>query len=244
MYIRDLDEIKIAYLIKGTLTNQTPLSIGAGRNTLRGGIDNPVVRMNEVPYIPGSSLKGVLRSEAERYVKTSLPSEFVCDIFRPDDEKVGEVRRKKNAERSGESYEPCIICRIFGGPTLASHLTVHNAIPYSPFRTETKTSVSINRVTGAQYPGRLFDVEYIVPLTRFEFEARVDNIDLMSGSLEAKVVNYLVDILRKGQVWLGGRKSVGMGNVKLTSIEVLKIGFRDGQIVEEDVTTSYLSRSV
>jgi CRISPR/Cas system CSM-associated protein Csm3 (group 7 of RAMP superfamily) len=66
----------------------------------------------------------------------------------------------------------------------------------------------------------------------------------MSGSLEAKVVNYLVDILRKGQVWLGGRKSVGMGNVKLTSIEVLKIGFRDGQIVEEDVTTSYLSRSV
>jgi len=241
MYIRDLDEIKITYVIKGTVVNHTPLSIGAGRNTLRGGIDNPIVRMDEVPYIPGSSLKGVLRSEAERFVKTSLPLEFVCDIFRPNDEKVGELGRKKVL---GESYEPCIICRIFGGPTLASHLTIHNAMPHSPFHTEIKTSVSINRITGAQYPGRLFDVEYVVPLTRFKFEARVDNIDLMGGSLEARVVNYLMNILRKGQVWLGGRKSVGMGNVKLTSIEVLKIGFRDGQIVEEDVTQSYLSGSV
>jgi len=240
MYIRDLDEIKITYVVKGTLINQAPLSIGAGRNIPKVGIDNPIVRINEVPYIPGSSLKGVLRSEAERYVKTSLQSEFVCDILRPDD-RIGELGRKKVLK---EGYEPCIICRIFGGPTLASHLTVYNAIPCSPFRTETKASVSINRITGAQYPGRLFNIEYIVPLTKFKFEARVDNIDLMGESLEAKVVNYLMDILMKGQVWLGCRKSVGMGKVKLTGVEVLKIRFRDGQIVEEDVTQSYLSRSV
>jgi CRISPR-associated RAMP protein (TIGR02581 family) len=241
MYIRDLDEIKIAYVIKGTLVNQAPLSIGAGKSALRGGIDNPVVRMNEAPYIPGSSLKGVLRSEAERYVKTFLPSEFVCDILRPNEEEAGELGRKKTL---GKSYEPCIICRIFGGPTLASHLTVCNASPYSPFHTETKTSVSINRVTGAQYPGRLFDIEYVVPLTRFKFEVHVDNIDLMGGSLEAKIVNYLISILIKGQVWLGGRKSVGMGNVKLTDVEALKIEFKDGQIAEEDVTKAYFSRGV
>ena len=239
MYIRELDEIKITYIITGTLVNQTPLSIGAGKGIPKGGIDNPIVRMNEVPYIPGSSLKGVLRSEAERYVKSFFPSEFVCDILNPTDEKNGELARKRNLK---ESYEPCIICRILGGPTLASHVTFHNALPYSPFRTEMKTSVSINRITGGQHPGRLFDVEYVVPFTRFRFEMRVDNIDLMGGSMEAKVVNHLLNILTKGQVWLGGRKSVGMGNVKLVDVKTLKIELKDGQIIEEDITSKYLSR--
>lgn len=240
MYIRDLDEIKITYVIIGTLINQTPLSIGAGKSALRGGVDNPVVRIDEMPYIPGSSLKGVLRSEAERYVKSSLPSEFMCNILDPNDERTGELARKQTLK---ESYEPCVVCRIFGGPTLASHLIIYNALPYPPFRTETKTSVSISRVTGAQYPGRLFDIEYIVPFTKFKFKMHVDNIDLRGKSIEAKIVSHLLDVLAKGQVWLGGRKSVGMGNVKLTDIKVSKIEFKEGQAVEEDVS-SYFSRGV
>jgi len=233
MYIKGLDIIKMVYIIGGELVNQTPLSIGAGRGALVGGIDNPIVRMSKVPYIPGSSLKGVLRSEAERYVKSFLPSEFVCNVLNPEDRESGELGRK---EKFKENYEPCIICRIFGGPTLASHVMVSNAFPSSSFYTETKTSVSLNRITGAQQPGRLFDIEYIVPLTKFKFEMRVENIDLLGGSAEAKVVRYLMDILMKGQVWLGGRKSVGMGNVKLMNAKVSRIEFKDGQIIEEEVT--------
>lgn len=239
MYIRGLDEIKMTYVITGTLINQAPLSIGAGKGALRGGIDNPIVRIGETPYIPGSSLKGTLRSEAERYIKSFYPSEFVCDILNPTDEKNGELSRKKLL-----NYEPCIICRIFGGPTLASHIVFNNALPSSPFRTEMKTSVSISRITGGQYPGRLFDIEYVVPFTRFKFEMRVDNIDLIGESLEAKVVNYLLNILTKGQVWLGGRKSVGMGNVKLTDVKVLRAELKDGKISEEEVTSKYFSRGV
>lgn len=241
MYIRELDKIKITYVITGTLINQTPLSIGAGKGALKGGIDNPVVRMGEAPYIPGSSLKGALRSEAELYVKSFFLSEFICDILNPTDEKTGELARKKTLR---ESYEPCIICRIFGGPTLASHLVFHNALPFSSFHTEIKTSVSISRVTGGQYHERLFDIEYVVPFTKFKFEMRVDNIDLIGESEEAKMVNYLLNILTQGQVWLGGRKSVGMGNVKLTDVKVLKIEFKDGQINEEDATSKYFSRGV
>jgi CRISPR/Cas system CSM-associated protein Csm3 (group 7 of RAMP superfamily) len=71
---------------------------------------------------------------------------------------------------------------------------------------------------------------------------RVDNIDVLGESAEAKVVRYLIDILMKGQVWLGGRKSVGMGNVKLVDVKMSKIEFKNGQIIEEDVTKAYLSR--
>lgn len=244
MYIKDLDEIKIAYVITGILINQTPLSIGAGKGALKGGIDNPIVRIEGKPYIPGSSLKGVLRSEAERYVKFSHPNEFVCDILNPNKEEKGELGRKMQAEKSGIEYEPCIICRIFGGPTLASHLTFYNALPSSTFHTETKTSVSISRITGGQYHGRLYDIEYVVPFTKFEFKMQVDNIDLMGKSLEAEVVNYLINILTKGGVWLGGRKSIGMGNVKLRDVQIVKIEFKDGKISEEDVTNEYSLRGV
>jgi CRISPR-associated RAMP protein (TIGR02581 family) len=53
-------------MLKGTLTAQTALRIGAGRATGVTGTDLPVVRDGlGKPYIPGSSFKGVLRSGVE-----------------------------------------------------------------------------------------------------------------------------------------------------------------------------------
>ena len=236
MYIKELDEIKIVYFITGTLINQTPLSIGSGRDALKGGVDNPIVRINGIPYIPGSSLKGALRSEAERYVKSFVPSEFVCDILNPKED-YGELYRKKELK---EKYEPCVICRIFGGPTLASHITIYNALPHSPFHTEMRTSVSINRITGGQHPGRLFDVEYVAPFTKFKFEMRIENIDIMSEILEARIIKHLLKLLTMGQLWLGRRKSIGMGNIKLENFKVLKIEIKDAKIYEKDVTQHFL----
>ena len=56
------------YKIKGKIVLESGLHIGAGDTELRiGGTDNPVVKhphTNE-PYIPGSSLKGKVRSLLE-----------------------------------------------------------------------------------------------------------------------------------------------------------------------------------
>ncbi len=52
-------------LIEGEIEALTGLHIGAGRGDLViGGMENPVVRdpLTDRPYIPGSSLKGKLRS--------------------------------------------------------------------------------------------------------------------------------------------------------------------------------------
>ena len=54
--------------IAGTLTLKTGLHIGAGDTEMRiGGTDNPVVKnpLDGQPYIPGSSLKGKIRSMLE-----------------------------------------------------------------------------------------------------------------------------------------------------------------------------------
>ncbi|NPA63691.1 MAG: type III-A CRISPR-associated RAMP protein Csm3 [Epsilonproteobacteria bacterium] len=54
--------------LRGRIKVQTGLHIGAGDDTMRiGGIDNPVIKdpNTRLPYIPGSSLKGKMRSLLE-----------------------------------------------------------------------------------------------------------------------------------------------------------------------------------
>ncbi|MCS7224044.1 MAG: CRISPR-associated RAMP protein Csx7 [Armatimonadetes bacterium] len=58
-------------ILKAILTMKTALSIGRGASLMPEGSDLPVVKSPEgVPYIPGSSLKGVVRSYAERLLRT------------------------------------------------------------------------------------------------------------------------------------------------------------------------------
>ncbi|NCQ34953.1 type III-A CRISPR-associated RAMP protein Csm3, partial [bacterium] len=62
MPIEKLVELKE---IKGTLELKSGLHVGVGRDHIEiGGIDLPVIKdaVTDTPYIPGSSLKGKLRS--------------------------------------------------------------------------------------------------------------------------------------------------------------------------------------
>ena len=66
-------ELRNRYLFKGHLVMETALHIGGGKATLSNS-DSPVVLTpEEVPFIPGSSFKGALRSTVEKLVP-SLPS--------------------------------------------------------------------------------------------------------------------------------------------------------------------------
>src|SRR5689334_22477402 len=66
-------------LLEGDITCQTGLHIGAGKGSLEiGGADNPVVKdAFGLPYIPGSSLRGKLRSMLEQSSGMAAPSELV-----------------------------------------------------------------------------------------------------------------------------------------------------------------------
>ncbi|MDX2098383.1 MAG: type III-A CRISPR-associated RAMP protein Csm3, partial [Leptolyngbyaceae cyanobacterium bins.59] len=61
--------------IKSLLILETGLHIGGGGETLDiGGLDKPVIRdpITQNPYIPGSSIKGKLRSILERWLNKPL----------------------------------------------------------------------------------------------------------------------------------------------------------------------------
>lgn len=93
-------------LIEGDLVCETGLHIGAGKGTLEiGGADNPVVKdAFGRPYVPGSSLRGRLRSLLEQALGFATPKQLVY------------VSRRKGQEvRIHASDEPGDeICLLFG----------------------------------------------------------------------------------------------------------------------------------
>src|SRR4030042_2468345 len=85
--------------IDGTIYLESGLHIGGTNERIEiGGVDNPVIRnpINDQPYIPGSSLKGKIRSLLEWYGQNGEP-------------KI-DPRGKVHACNDLE----CHICRIFG----------------------------------------------------------------------------------------------------------------------------------
>src|SRR3954471_3198182 len=66
-------------ILEGEIQCQTGLHIGAGKGSLEiGGADNPVVKdAFGIPYIPGSSLRGRLRSLLEQTLGLAVPNELV-----------------------------------------------------------------------------------------------------------------------------------------------------------------------
>ena len=66
-------------VLEGEIVCQTGLHIGAGKGSLEiGGSDNPVVKdAAGRPYIPGSSLRGKIRSLLEQFSGVAVPSEMV-----------------------------------------------------------------------------------------------------------------------------------------------------------------------
>src|SRR5919198_1528914 len=93
-------------LLEGELHCETGLHVGAGKGSLEiGSSDNPVIKdAFGIPYIPGSSLRGRLRSLLEQAMGLAVPSELVYLS-----------RRKGQEVRIHQSDRPDDeICLLFG----------------------------------------------------------------------------------------------------------------------------------
>lgn len=90
-------QLKGKMIITGDIVTETGMSIGGSKEKLDiGGIDNPVIKdAAGVPYIPGSSLKGKLRSLLERSLYP----------LRTRDETLDEEEKAELQKASGEERE-------------------------------------------------------------------------------------------------------------------------------------------
>lgn len=105
------------YLFKGTLKLQTALHIGGG-NANASYTDSPIIRTPEgMPFIPGSSLKGVFRSSVE---KLALALNInTCQLIASDDDVIPEGHNNQEIDKKiqkivNDSEEcPTAIPRLF-----------------------------------------------------------------------------------------------------------------------------------
>jgi CRISPR-associated protein Csm3 len=93
-------------LLEGELHCETGLHVGAGKGSLEiGGSDNPVVKdAFGRPYLPGSSLRGKLRSLLEQSSGLAVPAELVYLSKRK-----GQEVRIHQSDRPDDE-----VCLIFG----------------------------------------------------------------------------------------------------------------------------------
>ena len=68
----DFDIVRRVVVVEGILVNSSPLRVGRPGDELGSAVDLALEKLPDgTPYIPGSSLKGSLRSLAERLARTA-----------------------------------------------------------------------------------------------------------------------------------------------------------------------------
>jgi CRISPR-associated protein Csm3 len=210
-------------IIKSKIMVKTGIRIGGPTEGLKiGGIDNPVIRdAKGKPYIPGSSLKGKLRSLLE--LKEGLPL----------DEEIG-IHLCENLE----DYKKCDVCKIFGVMDVTSNSDVvltrlivrdtyldeesiteemRDNLPF-PW-TEVKTEINIDRRTGTvSRKGGLRNPERVPAGAVFK------DCEMIFNIYEEDDKNLLVKLFQAMKLleddYLGGMGSRGYGKVEFQDIEI------------------------
>jgi len=239
--------------IKYRLKLKTGLHIGGAKENFEiGGVDNPVIKLpielelkdrdipKDAPYIPGSSLKGKIRSLMEWFIrepkgvegKEQTSVEYMTEKARKDSRKLG----------APCDCGTCSICKLFGVsdvktiqnlpleklpgpprvefsdayPTENSLKTLQNTLGEGVF-TEIKYENKINRLTGAVEQGGLRNQERVPAGVEFEGEITLDIYSNEDIELLKKLITGL-KLLENS--YLGGSGSRGYGKVEFSKITI------------------------
>lgn len=211
-------EPKTPLLIKaGGSSAVDPLAVDMQFVRTRAGKDGGSV------YVPGSSLRGVVRAHAEKLVR-SLSEDAACNPL--GDHRC--TRNKVDQKATGpEAYlGSCWVCRLFGNTALSSRVKFADLIPDTPSTLETRYGVAIDRITGAVAHGP-FEME-VLTQGRFEGSLQLRNFTIGQLGLLAAALLDLSD----GLVGIGYGKSRGLGRVKLDFVgtEFRSVGGQSGKL--------------
>ncbi len=215
--------LKANIIFRGKIECVTGLHIGGGTEKLEiGGVDSPVIRHphTKYPYIPGSSLKGKLRSLLEFALGT--------------------------VDEKGEPSKAEEITRLFGlganekgnsniGPTRVIVRDCHpdeetikmwkNEVDSLLLYTEYKAENTLNRITSAANPRF---IERVVPGSKFDFEIIYSVFEISKEYDTEKKINedisrLIMSMRLLENNYIGKSGSRGYGKIKFHCSEPLVI---------------------
>ena len=205
--------------ITGKITVKTGLHIGAGNNKVEiGGMDNPIIRnpITQEPYIPGSSIKGKMRSLMEwKLGKVAASEGKPCSCGEPDCEICRiVVDANSDSEKSNDRGPTRIIVR----DAVLSKEWAERYQSGKPI-VEEKSENSLNRITAEATPR---PIERVVPGVQFYFEIAYRVIDTGdNGKTDEKMFETVVKeglkLLQND--YLGGGGSRGNGQISFDDLK-------------------------
>jgi len=210
----DFSKLESRVLIEYTIETLSDLHIGARESTDPTSIDNPVLKdPSGRPIIPGSSIKGVFRSEIERLLKSFFDDEpikchnLAVELFGGDKKEVSEGDKNNESDRNdGNEMKK----------SYASSIKIHDAVAETT-KTRIRDGVSIDRRTRKAEEGRKYDIEVVPKGTMFKGTIIIENPKL--GDQEyAKLGAFLATVrfFNATNRSLGGGTSRGYGEVKFS----------------------------
>lgn len=212
-------------IIEATIELKTGLHIGGGDTEMHiGGIDNAVVKhpLTGQPYIPGSSLKGKIRSLLEwksGAVQTGpLTEENITDNNKAQILPILQLFGTSGTDQLSDTKAEEI------GPTRLAFWDCPLDVDWAKkilddnlLLTETKSENSINRISGTAQNPRF--TERVPAGAKFSFRLTMKQLDNDSDNLLNTV---LVGIKLLELDSLGGSGSRGYGKVIFTNIKINK----------------------
>lgn len=223
MATRDTVDLYGRVFIRGDLRAVTGLHIGGAPAAMTiGGVDNPVIRdpLTNKPYIPGSSLRGKMRSLWEKVTGVRQNWPIGRDV-------------RIHICGSRQDYEACPVCQIYGVPgqqeaSYPTRLVVRDVflsegsaqrlreeartdLPY----TEIKWEAAIDRVTSAATPRQIERVPAETVFNNFEMVFSIydpGDLDRFTHVIEA--MQLLEDD------YLGGLGSRGGGKIRFERLSL------------------------
>ncbi|MEH2181073.1 type III CRISPR-associated RAMP protein Csx7 [Nostoc sp.] len=228
--------------IIGTLETVTALRISAGRSTEPIGSDLPVIKdALGRPLIPGSSLKGALRSRLESFLRgihldfAANPAQELEWSITPDEManvKEG-IKNLNPQEKEAKLHEYIInntdlVSSLFGSPWLASKFQIRDLTVSEPEENwfgqyQERDGVAIDRDTETAGDGKLYDFQVVPAGTPFIFHAVIENAE----EWELGMLMIGLHQFQTEQIPLGGGRSRGLGVVKLIIEKMNWVDVRD-----------------
>lgn len=221
-------------ILSADLHCETGLHIGAGKGSLEiGGADNPVVKdAFGLPYIPGSSLRGKLRSLLENAWGLTTASELVYvskrrgqevrihQSDRPDDEicllfgrNPGRMERVEGEALESKIASPARLT-VYDAPLDPESITAQMRENLDDEITEVKSENAIDRITSQANPRTL---ERVPAGARFRIRMV---LDILCDEDKALAPRLLEGLRLLEDDALGGGGSRGSGRVRFSNLKI------------------------
>jgi len=246
------DTFESRLIITATLRAETALRIGTGSDdaALPSASDLPVLRgADGQPYIPGSSLRGVIRSQIERIVRSLEPTpggghgacdptvnsawcipSAMIDAWKKELRNPALQEINVDKELADRVWEhSCRVCRSFGSAWLAARVRIADLhlIGDEPAIIQRRDGVAIDR--DKETVQHKYDFETVPRMTAFGLQITAENLDAAECGLLWLGLRELIE----GHVLLGGFKGRGLGRATLVELSMQMVDATDRRALRD-----------